>query len=90
MANIMRTVRFQVENMVGQEMVGSSPQIMNLFADIRKVAMVDVPVPITGESGTGKEMTALAIHQRSSRSHHPFIAVNCGAGQPSAIRAVWF
>jgi DNA-binding NtrC family response regulator len=90
MANIMRTVRFQVETMVGQEMVGSSPRILSLFGDIRKVAMVDAPVLITGESGTGKEMTALAIHQRSSRANGPFIAVNCGALPASLVQSELF
>jgi transcriptional regulator with PAS, ATPase and Fis domain len=44
-----------------------------------KVAERDVPVLIEGESGTGKELFARAIHQSSSRSAKPFIAVNCGA-----------
>ena len=48
-----------------QEMVGSSQQIQNLFANIRKVAGVSAPVLITGESGTGKELTAHAIHELS-------------------------
>ncbi|HUL10732.1 MAG TPA: sigma 54-interacting transcriptional regulator [Methylococcaceae bacterium] len=90
MANIMRTVRFQVESMVGQEMVGSSPRMMSLFGDIRKVAMVDAPVLITGESGTGKEMAALAVHQRSCRANHPFIAVNCGALPASLVQSELF
>lgn len=78
------------QNLVGQEMVGSSPRIMSLFGDIRKVAMVDAPVLITGESGTGKEMTALAIHQRSCRAIHPFVAVNCGALPASLVQSELF
>jgi transcriptional regulator with PAS, ATPase and Fis domain len=33
----------------------------------------------SGESGTGKELFAQAIHEASSRSKGPFIAINCGA-----------
>lgn len=32
---------------------------------------------ITGESGTGKELFAQSIHNFSSRSEKPFIAINC-------------
>ncbi|AEG61712.1 sigma-54-dependent Fis family transcriptional regulator [Desulforamulus ruminis] len=36
-------------------------------------------VLLCGESGTGKEMFAQAIHNKSTRSSGPFVAVNCGA-----------
>lgn len=72
------------------EMVGASPQMMELFKDIRKVAGVDAPVLITGESGTGKELAALALHERSSRNEQPFVAVNCGALPNSLIQSELF
>ena len=37
---------------------------------------------IVGESGTGKEHVAKLIHQRSSRSKGPFVAVDCGGLSP--------
>ena len=61
------------------EMVGSCDAMVSLFRSIRKVAMTDAPVFISGESGTGKELTAVAIHERSSRRKQPFVAINCGA-----------
>lgn len=73
-----------------QEMVGSSQQIQNLFANIRKVAGVSAPVLITGESGTGKELTAHAIHERSKYANGPFITVNCGAIPYSLIQSELF
>ena len=72
------------------EMVGASPQMMELFRNIRKVAGVDAPVLITGESGTGKELAALALHERSSRSNQPFVAVNCGALPNGLIQSELF
>jgi two-component system NtrC family response regulator len=60
-------------------MLGSSPQMEGVFADIRKVAPTDVSVLINGESGTGKELVAKAIHQYSNRSRGPFVVINCGA-----------
>jgi len=60
-------------------MLGTSPQIQDVFAAIRKVATTDAPVLVLGESGTGKEMAALAIHRRSPRKNGPFVAINCSA-----------
>ncbi|WP_232457679.1 sigma-54 dependent transcriptional regulator [Burkholderia ubonensis] len=61
------------------EMVGTCDVMQKLFRTIRKVANTDAAVFISGESGTGKELTALAIHERSSRRKAPFVAINCGA-----------
>jgi two-component system, NtrC family, response regulator len=62
-----------------EEIIGSSPQMQEIFATVRKVAGTDVPVLITGESGTGKELIANAIHNLSLRKNGPFVAINCGA-----------
>lgn len=72
------------------EMVGTSPLMQSLFANLRKVAGVDAPVLITGESGTGKELSARAIHERSSRSEGPFVAVNCGAIPANLVQSELF
>jgi two-component system NtrC family response regulator len=60
-------------------MLGTSPQMQEVFSAIHKVARTDVPVLIVGESGTGKELVARAIHRQSSRREGPFVAINCGA-----------
>ena len=62
-----------------EDMLGGSPQMQGVFANIRKVAKTNVPVLLLGESGTGKEMAALAIHRRSLRKDGPFVAINCNA-----------
>jgi two-component system NtrC family response regulator len=62
-----------------EDIIGSSPQMQEVFSTVRKVAATDIPVLITGESGTGKEMIANAIHNLSLRKGGPFIAINCGA-----------
>ena len=59
--------------------LGTSPQMQEVFAAIRKVATTSAPVLLLGESGTGKEMAAEAIHRRSLRKDGPFIAINCNA-----------
>ena len=60
-------------------MLGTSPQIQQTFAAIRKVAGSDVPVLISGESGTGKEMVARAIHRKGLRKNGPMVVINCSA-----------
>ncbi len=60
-------------------MLGQCPQMLEVFATIKKVATVDVPILILGESGTGKELVGKAIHSRSLRKEGAFIPINCGA-----------
>jgi two-component system NtrC family response regulator len=60
-------------------MLGTSPQMQEVFSSIRKVATTEVPVLIVGESGTGKELVAKAIHMNSSRRESPFVVINCSA-----------
>ena len=61
------------------EIVGRSPAIERLLANIQKVARTDASVLILGENGTGKELVARAIHRASTRSGHPFVHVDLGA-----------
>lgn len=83
------TVKTRVEAAEGA-IVGQSRPIFELLRQLRRVAKVDAPVLICGESGSGKELAAQAIHRLSARSDGPFVAVNCGAIQPTLIQSALF
>jgi transcriptional regulator with PAS, ATPase and Fis domain len=57
----------------------ASPRMKDIFAIIRRAALVDVVVLITGETGTGKELVARALHYLGARRNGPFVKVNCSA-----------
>jgi len=59
--------------------IGVSPAMQGVYKIIEAAAASKATVFITGESGTGKEVCAEAIHNQSTRSKGPFIALNCGA-----------
>jgi two-component system nitrogen regulation response regulator GlnG len=57
----------------------SGQAIRGIVHQIQQVAGSSLTVLIQGETGTGKELVARAIHQQSSRSAKPFVAIDCGA-----------
>jgi two-component system response regulator PilR (NtrC family) len=71
-------------------LVGTTPVMGKLRAQIRKVARSQAPVHIHGESGTGKEVVARLIHQAGPRRDQPFVAVNCGAIPPDLVESELF
>lgn len=58
---------------------GNSDTANRIMQYIDVVAPTNLSVIINGESGTGKEYVAKMIHQKSSRSHKPFVSIDCGA-----------
>lgn len=73
-----------------ERMAGRSAAMTQVRSLVEKVARSMAPVLVQGESGTGKELVARAIHEVSSRSAHPFIAVNCGAIPENLLEAEFF
>jgi len=84
-------LREEIERMsMFEEIVGTSPALGAVLADVARVASTDSTVLITGETGTGKELVARAIHKRSSRSSRAFVSVNCAAIPPTLIASELF
>ena len=59
--------------------IGVSKPMREVYELISSISNSDASVFIAGESGTGKELAARTIHDRSSRSKGPFIAINAAA-----------
>jgi two-component system, NtrC family, response regulator AtoC len=74
----------------GEVLVGRSDSLIEVMKQVGRIAATSLPVLLTGESGTGKEVVASLLHQRSSRSNHPFVAVNCSAIPATLIESELF
>ena len=61
------------------QIVGKAESMQEVFKAIGKISKTDITVLIRGESGTGKELIAQSVHENSSRSNEPFIAINVAA-----------
>ena len=59
-------------------LIGSSEVMLQMAAEVRRLAPLSVPVLIRGETGTGKDLVARAIHESGPRREHPFVALNMG------------
>jgi PAS domain S-box-containing protein len=77
--------KYRLDNLIGK-----SHEMQKVFAAINAAAASDATILIMGESGTGKELVAGAIHQRSSRTTYPMIAVNCSALTESLLESELF
>ncbi|HSQ05559.1 MAG TPA: sigma-54 dependent transcriptional regulator, partial [Burkholderiales bacterium] len=66
--------KYRLENIIG-----TSPQMQEVYRLIAQCGPTNTTVLLTGESGTGKELLARAIHHNSLRKDKAFVAVDCNA-----------
>jgi two-component system nitrogen regulation response regulator NtrX len=95
--NALRQRRLEVENQAlradadrRQIMVGDSPVMAELRAQVALAAPTNGRVLIQGENGTGKELVARSLHALSRRSAGPFVDVNCAAIPEELIESELF
>ena len=62
-----------------EDIIGSSPAIIDTVKLARHVAGSSVTILLQGESGTGKELFAQAMHNAGPCPRGPFVVINCGA-----------
>ena len=78
------------ENISFEEIVGSSPDMLNVYKLIGRTASKNITVLVTGESGTGKELIARAIHHNSPRRKKRLVSVNISAIPKELIESELF
>lgn len=81
---------FNRDASIEDDFVVADPTTIQLKAMAKKVATSDASVLILGGSGTGKEVLARYIHNQSSRSKQPFVAINCAAIPDNMLEATLF
>jgi len=72
------------------DFVGQSPAVLDVLANVRKVAKTDSTVLVMGETGTGKELIVRAIHDQSRRKDKLLVKVNCAALPAGVIESELF
>lgn len=72
------------------QLIGESPAVADLRADIERTARSDAKVLITGESGVGKELVATYIHAQSRRAKEAIVRLNCPALSPQLLESELF
>jgi two-component system C4-dicarboxylate transport response regulator DctD len=71
-------------------LLGQTPQVVQLRAEIMDLADAGAPVLIEGETGTGKELVARALHDLGPHPDAPFLALPCAALSPDTFEAEMF
>ena len=72
------------------ELTGTSPQINQVRATLRRVAATGSRVLITGPAGAGKEVAGRLLHQWSPRSEAPFMVVSAARMTPETVEEALF
>ena len=71
-------------------MVGTSPEMQEVYALMKQAAEGEIAVLVRGESGTGKELVARSVHLNSTRKEGRWVAINCAAIPEALIESELF
>jgi transcriptional regulator with PAS, ATPase and Fis domain len=71
-------------------LIGASPAMDAIRAEIEYAGRSGAKVLLTGESGVGKEVVARLIHQNSARAQTPLVTINCGGIPESLLESELF
>jgi DNA-binding NtrC family response regulator len=75
-----------------QDLLGGSPRMRELFADLERIAATEITLLVDGETGTGKDLVAESVHRASARalSGGPFVVFDCGAVSAQLVESELF
>ena len=79
-----------IDDLPESDMIGSSPQMVDIYKVVSRVAPTDATILVQGDTGTGKELVARMVHRNSPRSAHPFLPVDCASIAPSLLESELF
>ena len=68
-----------LEKYHSNNVIGRTPQMLQVYKTIARVADTKSTLLLYGERGTGKELIARNIHYNSQRSDRPFVTVDCAS-----------
>ncbi|MBN2804244.1 MAG: sigma-54-dependent Fis family transcriptional regulator [Deltaproteobacteria bacterium] len=85
-----KNLKRRLDSVEKRQLAGNSPIFRKTCELAEQAAPSVATILITGESGTGKEVIARYIHENSSRSNKPFVAVNCAALPESILESELF
>jgi DNA-binding NtrC family response regulator len=71
-------------------LLGQSPVMRELYAQLEGFARTDATVLIHGETGTGKELVAEALVQASPRAQGPLVVLDASALAPTLVESELF
>jgi two-component system, NtrC family, response regulator GlrR len=72
------------------DLLGRSPKMRELFADLTRIAPTDISLLIEGETGTGKELVAESVHRSSLRASGPLVVFDCSVVAPALAESELF
>jgi two-component system nitrogen regulation response regulator NtrX len=72
------------------DLLGDSAAMVQVRNAIDKIAQTNSRVLISGAAGCGKELVARLIHDRSSRTGSPFVAINAASMAPERVESEIF
>lgn len=80
----------EAEGSARRRIVAADPRMLDVLAQVERIAPLRVPVLLTGRSGTGKELVARVLHEAGRHPDRPFLPVNCAALPDTLLESALF
>jgi DNA-binding NtrC family response regulator len=79
LAEEVKQLQREIQTRELEPIAGNSPDMLEVYKTVARVAPSRTNVLILGESGTGKELVARTLHHQSPRAERRFVPVNVSA-----------